>query len=857
MMIYAHLALAYLKKQRGRTIALISGVALAVMFVFGYNVISESQSRNQISNIHKIYGTYHGIFHDLSNKSHIGKIKNDKDIAKSAVSINLGNAITDNGIAMGLNSSDKDYIEMSNYKHIKGHLPNKQGEVALESKVLKEMGLEENLGETINLKIKKEYKDKNGINQIYMDTKPFKIVGIIDKLGIGNRETNYTAPVLLKGFTYFEEGEKNVLPDNLITYDEIVKLKSSTNTEQTFNQIEARYNLNSQLEINNNLILALTDFEHQKQNGFKDQFTILVIITAVLLIYNMFNISLIDKIKEIGMLKAVGASKKHVRLIMGVQSLFILITGLVFGLLMGVIFSYFGIKLISFTPSIVDVSESSVYISMRNIWNAVIIGTITVIVSSIIPIWMSGRISPIEAIKKSDKSGRQRTRTYHKAIKKLFGITGEMAYKNMWRNKGKTLIIVVAVAMAGYIFIDYIAFYNNQNTFSNKVDPKLLSMQDNDFRLSFGINTDPDFTGYTKKDLKTISNIKGVNQVGTRVSMDGFLETDIKDLQEEFKKENGISHTNKKVETPLVLKGYDDNQLQKFQKYIEKGNISSLNTVFVSDEYLNAVIFNYNYSNQKEIRKNLNVGDIITIKIPVVNDDKVTYREVNVRVSALLKPEWELKGDSSKMGYMEIILPQKNLMSISEENTYDQVSLQVDSGREIYVNKEINKVLADKPFVEIESKLGFKEKDMEGLLSMIKSNMVIVVLILLIAAMNVYNTIKANLLIRTNEFSTLRAIGMTVKQLKNMIIKESIFYGILGSIIAALMGSYKVYSLYSLVNRQYKGAFNINKTIQFTVPIIPILLYSAIVIAICILSAYISARRVEKLNIVEGLNITE
>jgi putative ABC transport system permease protein len=98
---------------------------------------------------------------------------------------------------------------------------------------------------------------------------------------------------------------------------------------------------------------------------------------------------------------------------------------------------------------------------------------------------------------------------------------------------------------------------------------------------------------------------------------------------------------------------------------------------------------------------------------------------------------------------------------------------------------------------------------------------------------------------------------MTAKQLKSMIIKESIIYGVLSSIIAALIGSYNVYSFYSLVNRQYKAGFNISERLQFKFPVIPILLYSAIVIVICILSSYVSAKKVEKLNIVEGLNITE
>ena len=46
MKTYMHLALSYLKKQKDRTVALVLGIALAVMFVFGFNVVNERQRTN-------------------------------------------------------------------------------------------------------------------------------------------------------------------------------------------------------------------------------------------------------------------------------------------------------------------------------------------------------------------------------------------------------------------------------------------------------------------------------------------------------------------------------------------------------------------------------------------------------------------------------------------------------------------------------------------------------------------------------------------------------------------------------------------------------------------------------------------
>lgn len=853
MKVYIHLALSYLKKQKGRTAALILGVALAVMLVFGFNVISESQSRNQLANIYKMYGTYQGIFINL-RKDKLGQIKNDKDVAQSAAAADFGNIVADNGLSMILNSSDKDYIGMNGYKLVKGHLPDSQGELVLEAQALDKMGLKEELGKTIDFKIKKQYIDGKGMKQVHIEKRKFKLVGILDK-----PKQYYDGIYSLKGFTHFKENEENLIPNNLITYDEIVKLKSNSNLSGKLNQIRERYGIGRlDYEVNSQLIYALNDLASHDTSSFRDKLSRAVVVTAVLLIYNMFNISLIDMIKQIGMLRVIGASKKHTRLIMGFQSLFILIVGIISGLLLGVVFSYFGIRLYSFTSTLLDVSESSIYISSDSICKAIEVGIITVAVSSMIPIWMSGRVSPIEAVRKTDRSKKNHKNGWHHRVgKKLFGLTGEMAYENVWRNKWRTLIIVVSVAMAGYLFIDDIATINNQNL-RDKTSTQISNMQENDFKLSFAGNTDSDFVGYTREDVKRMSSIDGVKNVGTKVTLEGFLESDIKDLNDNFVKYNGIN--GKDVSNTIEVKGYDDKQLKGFQKYVEKGDVSSLNNS--SGEYPNAVVFNYYYDilrnhSLEGVRKNLNIGDIITIQIPNTENDNFKYKKCKVRVAALFKPEWIYRGDSTRGRYMEVVLPQEYIMSVSGKNMYDQVSVQSEEGKDIYVYKGINKVLQNKLFPYIESRLSYAEEDRTYALQALKSHMVIVILILFIAGMNVYNTIKNNLLIRINEFSIMRAIGMTVKQLKSMIIREAVLYGVLSSIIAAFLGSYRVYEYYERVNRDYKYAFGVTDMPQFKFPIIPVLLYSGIVIGICILSAYISSREAGKFNIVDGLNVTE
>lgn len=202
-------------------------------------------------------------------------------------------------------------------------------------------------------------------------------------------------------------------------------------------------------------------------------------------------------------------------------------------------------------------------------------------------------------------------------------------------------------------------------------------------------------------------------------------------------------------------------------------------------------------------------------------------------------------------------MPQKTLKGISQRNIYDQIGIQTNIKKNGYVNKEINQLIKNKSFAIVESKLGYQSKMLDPVMRLFKSQMVIVVLILLIAGLNIYNTIKTNLLIRLSEFSTLRAIGMTIMQLRNMIISESIIYGLLSSIIAGLIGSYENYRFFRLMNKQYNEAYHISNVAQFKIPFLAIVLYMIISIFVCLLAAYASKGKIEKLNIIDGLKSNE
>ncbi|WP_039790983.1 ABC transporter permease, partial [Paenibacillus riograndensis] len=70
--------------------------------------------------------------------------------------------------------------------------------------------------------------------------------------------------------------------------------------------------------------------------------------------------------------------------------------------------------------------------------------------------------------------------------------------------------------------------------------------------------------------------------------------------------------------------------------------------------------------------------------------------------------------------------------------------------------------------------------------------------IVLIAFLNIINTVSTNLILRTNEFATLKAIGMTQKEVRKMIILEGVFYGLFSAVIGIILGTALDYGIHLL-----------------------------------------------------------
>ncbi|WP_270658843.1 ABC transporter permease [Paraclostridium bifermentans] len=719
------------------------------------------------------------------------------------------------------------------------------------------MGLSDDLNQEIDFKIVKYYIDKNNENQIFSKDKKFKLVGVVKKPDAYYEDSSsYASENEYYGVKAFTKDNSNesILPNNLVTHGGTLYLNSSRPDIGKAYEIINKYGLNdSNFMVNASLTQVLDDYSMSKGTTYTMKRKLYPMLAATLVICNIFSIVLIDMTKQIGILRAIGLSKKKVRFMIAIESIIVLALGLIFGFLIGTLASYAGFY-------IIYGRFVNLYISKSSIYEPMLMATIAVFISSLVPIYKSGKISPTEAIRSSDKfNKKQKNRFYYKLVRKVFGFSGEMAYKNFWRNKIRTILCIISISLGGVLFIDTIAMSKNEDKSLDNTTMPLMMMGNSDIKLSHNPNNaDSNFTKFSKNEIEKISNIKEVKSVKPVIELTGIFITNSKDLTKEYKSENSIDDENKNLEENLELEGNSNESLKNLNQYIEKGkNITEKS----KGKYPKALVTNYFYAIQQhspntKLLNDMKVGDLINIKIPVTKNNKLEYKNEKIEVAGILNGDYVLKEGGLSRG-LKVVLNEEDFKNISGRENYNKLNIQIEKGTDKKAQNEIEKVIKNNPFSKFESKYNYKNFYIKQSERNTKETLVIVALILLISSINVLCIIKANIMTRMNELSTLRAIGMSPKKLKNMIVKENIMYAVFASILASIIATQSIYKFTKLSNEISKELSGSEKAMNFTLPIFESVEFLIVSIIMCLIAVFLCKKKIEKMSIVEGLSTNE
>lgn len=840
------LAVSYIKKQKGKTFALLGSISLAVMLIFSMFVIRDSGYDSQIKEAKNLQGDYHISFKKLSKDS-VEILQNEKDIKELNYVKYLCNAVNkDSGITLDLNSFNKDYIDSLNYKII-GREPINDSEIIIEEKALKQMGIEDPLGKDIDLMLLNKYLNKKQIPQMESSNKSFKIVGIVQK-----PDKYYKA---ISGFysQAFVSNKVNLPVKTEDVYKGTIYINSEKEKSQFVQRMIKKLNTDdTNLSENAEVNIAESAKIYMKYQLSNIKNLLILIIISVFIIYNIFNIILSDMSNQIGLMRAVGMSKKKIKRIFRMCNLIYILLGTGIGILLGMIFSYIGVLIVYGYNTVLSIEPLSIIFSF-------LVSIIAVNTSSCILVKRALKMSIVESIKTSDKYKRKSKRNQNKLYKNNQSIIIKFANRNFWRNKSRTILTIISISLVSTMFIINFA--------SKSLIKKNIETLGGIETRSFG-NIDKIFTGdyrniedifYKVEDgiIQKVKEVEGVNRVEANFyNSDSYITINNENLSKDYIDELNRQDLHYKNEFPLLVKGYNDYLLNNIDSFIYKGeNIINSN----SNKYKQVILVNNIYSRvltsfKAIVINDAKVGDILEIKLPIYKDGLEKYESFKVQVAGIMRNDYIATQDgNSQFVGAQVIFKEDDYKELTGQQDYNKLFIMADQGKLDSVDKNLNKIAQNYSLTSIGGKN--QELQMVGGVqtSEEKLNVIYQCLIVLILTVNLIFIVRSNIIARKKELSTLRSIGMSIKGIKKMILFESEIYAIISVGISAIVATINYNINISKLNNQYLE-IGYTKTVGYNIPLSQIIIVLVVAIAMCAFSVYISKDKIEGIDIIEGIS---
>ncbi|TQQ84417.1 ABC transporter permease [Peptacetobacter hominis] len=859
-----------MKKNKSRTIMMFLVVISVTAFLLSMDMIGISQTYNNAEAYKKAYGDYHSEYVDISREK-MAKVAADKRIEYSDNVQNLGFLVNEeNGTKVELKSFDGYNDDSGNYfdrkaQIMEGRAPKNNNEIVVDTDSANNLGISENpIGKTITFELRKSYKLPNGEEKLYSEKKTFKVVGLV-KREYGEINANIVGLEQKRGlsYTYGNFDGQSIIPEEAVTYDIITRFDSGNSMDDEvkvsgiLEKIATDYELGrTSLTPNSNYLSELYKINDIKDITFIGYDTIVLVITVILLVFNMFNIIWGEYIREISMLRLIGATKKNIRRMVMYQSLILMVFGTAIGIAVGFIVTKLGLMLSRDDVTKITGVASKIYVDTDVILKTVVFSVGAIIIATIPPIIKVGRVGCMDAITVSgSKSGRGKQSKIGSIVQNKIGIHRYMGIRNLWIKKTRTLVSILTIALCGYMIM---------YTFSSmqtEVDDKIRRIYYKyDIKVSQGIYNDVESFKISKNTIENIKDMDGVAGIYPNFDGEATFVTDKDNINEYFKEYYGLDGS-EKTEYKTHLRFYPNEMIKDRVEPYMMDNKTTEDIEGKTDGYINVAVFNSFYDPIKthtyyKIYKDLKVGDIITIGVNYHNGDKIEKKNLDVRVGAILEQNWQSQGDALMPYRFEVITSEKNMKEIVGFEAYNNLGVNYTDLENTSDNKKVEMYVKENIPGAISIKESFLQQQNSEQAKSESRGATNAILVLIISGISIFCTVKSNLMERRKEIFTMRALGMSLKDMNKMNMYESVTYAVLSITVGIAISTYKLIEFVNWNNYAYTN-FGIEHFMDFTFPYKEAIAFALVALITCIVSVKLANRNFRNKEISDGMRDIE
>ena len=867
MNVFSKVTLESLKKNRTRTVVTIIGILLsAAMICASTTFVSSMQNFVLRCEIYSS-GDWHGAVYDAAYKDY-EDIRDSGKVSSAAYAQVLGYAKIDSAnerkpylYVLGGDAASG-YFETMPVHLLLGTLPKDSTEIILPEHLTSNGKVNYKLGDTVTLDVGDRTLDGRRLGQdtpVYTydsetqveimsgerleNTEPrtYTVVGIYERPAF----EDYSAP----GYTALTAADpKSAEQSPIHCYFKLHKPAGVYDfmKEMGYTQ-EYRYAYNTKV-----LLYSGTAPFDSFLTAFYSLAAIiiaLIVFGSVSLIYNAFSISVSERTRQFGLLSSVGATRKQLRRMVLFEALAVSIVGIPLGILVGI--GGIGITLLLIGDKFFSIVRVDIPMRLCVSWQAVVIAAVialvTVLISAWIPSKRATRVSAVEAIRQSmdiKVSGRP-VRT-SKLAYKLFGLPGVLAGKHYKRNRKKYRTTVVSLFMSIVLFVSAAAFtdymmesaegglasdqfdliYAAESDASSTMTPDaLLELLFSEQNVTGGTYTKKQFLqGDISREYVTAMyadrfadfGMESEDRAPKELSISGYLyfvaDAEFNRLLEKYNLKEADYYDREK---PLGLALDRNIELdRRLEKYVTldtlKGDgcvIEGLYYVEIDgyyrkdsriDENGNKVVLYQNRDNENDI-----------IELP----HEESFAKYTLRSEKTIEEAPFFVSRSTPVA-INMIYPYSMLESVVPEAALNQ-----------FRNTEYFLTSSDHTasfgnLATVLTENGLSSRQLFDYAANAETNRNVVtiirvfaygfiVLISLIAAANVFNTISTNISLRRREFAMLKSVGMTQKGFRRMMNYECLLYGSKALLLGLPVSCGITYLIYRAVTRAYETSFRL------------------------------------------------
>lgn len=547
---------------------------------------------------------------------------------------------------------------------------------------------------------------------------------------------------------------------------------------------------------------------------------LLILLAGYLIIYNIFQISVVKDIRFYGLLKTIGTTPGQIKGLIIRQALLLSLIGIPLGLAVGYLL---GISLLPSIVSLSDVHTAQVAASpnLGIFGGAALFSLVTVMLSCFKPGRTAGRVSPVEAARYTGiEQNTKRTQKKSTDGGKVY----KMAWSNLGRDKTRTSIVVASMSLS-------LILLNSIYTISQgfDMDKYLAKFVQNDFLLAhanyfnhrFSTNNDSLSTRYIEA-VKTQEGFKGGGRLYYQVGKSEIFY--------------------KGKENPLQLYGLEDFPLRQLD--IVEGHLDM--PKFKSGHYIIEGLEEDDYGKVYRDESHYTVGEEVII--PTENGIHKYIVMAKCRVRYPTSVRWGIGNENGNFSFFLpagefcTIVPQPIIMSYQCDFEDSHIAAAEDFLQGYTKNAE--------PLMDYESKATYagEFKKLQNTLLLVGS--ILSLIIGLIGILNFVNAMLTSIIVRRQEFAMLQSIGLTDRQLRGMLIYEGLYYA-LSTMATALIGG--VIISYAVINGMVSKLWFFSY--HFTMA--PLLISYPVLIILLLAIPFAAFHRINRRSIVERLRETE